>query len=191
MVWKYIVFNSGKVWHSSPSSLDGVGLLVTNPPCGNSAPLQISQICQTSLFITTHLEPIMQSFNHFWFRIHVWKNIARIAKHCPENISSVVKVSKCSYKNTLLKFFFFLKMRFVIIYVLSIFEFEFCHTLRIWVLSQFKFLVLSQLEFRDNLIFVNLSFVTVWVWLQFQFCHSLSFWVLSQFVFLSCQNLSF
>ena len=33
------------------------------------------------------------------------KNIARIAKRCPENISSVVKVTQWFYLMTLLKFF--------------------------------------------------------------------------------------
>ena len=51
-----------------------------------------------------------------------FKNIARIAKRCPENISSVVK--------------FCHNLSF---WVLSQFEVEFFHNLSFWVLSQFEF----------------------------------------------------
>ena len=59
------------------------------------------------------------------------ENIARIAKHCPDKISSVVKLSKGSYEKTLLTFFFCLhKLRFVIYQVLTQFEFlKFSHNL--------------------------------------------------------------
>ena len=47
----------------------------------------------------------------------------------------------------------------------------------IWVIHNFKFLVLSQFEFCHNLIFLVFS--------KYKFCHSLSFWVLSWLEFLS------
>ena len=100
-----------------------------------------------------------------------------------------------------IKLFFRHKLRFVIIEVLSQFEFlrfvtnwvlEFCHNL-----TQFEFLVWSQFESYHILSFVtiwschNLSFVTILVLSQlelfffFKFCHNLSLRVLSQLEFLS------
>ena len=91
-----------------------------------------------------------------------------IAKRCPEYISSVVKVSSCSYQKTVSSFFR-------------------TWVLRIRVLSQFEFLSVSQFEFCCYLSFS-----------QFEFCHNLSFvaiWVLSQLEFYNnlefCHSLSF
>ena len=104
--------------------------------------------------------------DHFW--IFGWRRGGgwttpkhrEIAKRCPEYISSVVKVSSCSYLKTLLKFFH--KLRFVTIWV------EFCHNL--------SFLVLSQFDFLSG---QNLSF---WVFSQFD-CFSFHNFFLSFFLF--------
>ena len=50
--------------------------------------------------------------------------------------------------------------------LITIWVFEFCHSLSFWVLSQFTFL----------------NFGTFWV---FKFCHILTFWALSHFMFLA------
>ena len=95
------------------------------------------------------------------------KNIARIAKRCPENTSSVIKVSKCSYCKTV-QVFFFINRDFL--------YFHFCHNLgfvKTWLLSQFEFCH-------------NLSFATTWVLSQFKF---LSFVAIVVFEF--HHNLSF
>ena len=109
------------------------------------------------------------------------KNIARTAKSCPKNISSVFVVSSC----------FYFKMSLLLL-------FEFCHNLSFWVLSQFDFFfILSQFEFSG---FVTISvksfsnFFLVWSELEFlsfvpicpslrflPFCCDLTFWVFSHF----------
>ena len=104
-------------------------------------------------------------------------------------------LSKC--QNVLTKWPFFNsfshKLRFVIIWVLSQFDFlKFyhnlsfwvCHNLSFWVLSKFEFChilsywVWSQFEFWSFVTNWVLSFITVWV---VEFCHNLSIWVSSQF----------
>ena len=94
----------------------------------------------------------------------IFKNIARIAKRCPLNISSVVNVLELFllFKKSLL-----LPSSFVNIEV-----FEFYQNLS-WFLNQCR---------------VSFSVVTIWVWshFEFEFCHNLSFWVLSLLKFLTC-----
>ena len=121
--------------------------------------------------------------------IYLKKNIARIVKRCPKNISSVVTVSNVLTKRHFECFSFsFHNLTFVIIQVLSQFEclifvkinvFEFCHNL-IFVI--FRYFVLSQFEFFIYAtIWVFFSFVTIWffsfvtIWV-FEFCHNLIFW---------------
>ena len=76
-----------------------------------------------------------------------------------------------------LQFYFCQNSSFATIRAVTIWVFEFCHTLSFWVLSQFEFF---------------LNFVTIWVWryvtiLVSKFHHNLSliFFILSQFEFLS------
>ena len=137
----------------------------------------------------------------------------KIAKSCPEHISSVVEVWSCFFYNYYrhychyyyyhnLSFWVLSQFDFLRFVTVWVFEFchslivfvpswfflkvfhslsfwvlspiEFCHILTFWVWSQFEFWVLYQFEF--------LSFVIIWV---FEFCHNLSFGLLSQFKVLS------
>ena len=143
-----------------------------------------------------------------WHVTHDTWHKTCVAKRCPENISSAVKVSKCFTKRPFQSFFCLHKLRVVIFQVLSKFQFFF------QVLSQFAFLsfvivwvlvfchyssfvttwVLSQFEFCHQLSCHKLSFVTTWFLSQFEFCRNLSFatsWVLSHFEFEFYHNFSF
>ena len=82
------------------------------------------------------------------------KNHCENRECCPENISSVAKVSLLLFFSVII-IWVFKKMT---IWVLPLFEF--LSFITFWVWSQFEFL----------------SFVTIWVLTHFQFCHNLSFW---------------
>ena len=69
------------------------------------------------------------------------------------------------------------KLRFVIIQVLSRFEFLRFDNLSFWLFSKFEVLSYSQFEFCHIL--------SYWFLPQFEFCHNLNCWVLSQFELLS------
>ena len=93
----------------------------------------------------------------------------RIAKRCPDYISKVVKVSSCSYQKT---FLFVLKLSIDRIWYSSfviILSFKFLQNLNGKVLSQFNFFeFLYRFEFLSLLLYLLLSFVTIWVLSQYE-----------------------
>ena len=98
------------------------------------------------------------------------QNIAKTAKSCPDNISSVVEVSNYFLKNVTITTVTTANVTTVTI-----------TTVTIWVLSQLNFWGLSQFEF--------LSLVTIYV---FKFCHNLIFWnLVTVWVFELCHHVSF
>ena len=97
------------------------------------------------------------------------KNHCNIAKRCSKYISSVVEVSSCSYRKTVLTF---VKLS--------------CQNLCFWVLLELMF------EFYHNISLQKRCDKSFWVMLHYEvlsFCymsfHNSSFWVLSQFKFFS------
>ena len=108
------------------------------------------------------------------YLVKLWRKHSEILKHCPENISPVVKSSIVLPKTL-----------FYVLWEIKLSQFcvfEFCHN---WSLSFVTICVLSQFEF--------LSFVAIWVFefcwyvicvtIWIELCQNLSFCVLSQFVF--------
>ena len=131
------------------------------------------------------------------------RNIVRIAKRCPDYISKVVKVSSCSYQKN---FWFVLKLSIDRVWYSSfviILSFKFLQNLNGKVLSQFNFFeFLYRFEFLSLLLYLLLSFVTIWVLSQyeilgfvqirvFEVCCFFSFYVLSQFELLVLSQFQF
>ena len=96
----------------------------------------------------------------------------KIAKRCPKNTSSVVKVSSFSYQKTVLSF--------VRKWVVRIWDLIFFLTIWVGFFHNFSFLSFV------NFFFFFMANFTFWVWFLFEVCHNsnlefyhnLGFWVL-------------
>ena len=129
----------------------------------NYAPVWIENYCMNSWFLL--------GFPFISCKALVCKirKHCKIAKGCPEYISSVVKVSSCYYQKTVLSF---VRNWVIRIWVLWQFKFEFCHNFSfgfiiIWFVEFFCCLSFWFLLLFELLQFEFLGFVTIWV---FEFC---------------------
>ena len=107
------------------------------------------------------------------------KNIAKIAKSCPENISSVSKFKFLSFVTIWVwsKLDFSVLSPFEFLSFVTIYVFEFCHQLSFWVLSQFEISSFVTIFFLQSkfLIFFTIwvsGFVTIWFFSKFDFFFS-------------------
>ena len=105
-----------------------------------------------------------------------WSTSRRYYRH-------IVMLCRCPSVGPLLRQSLFCFFSFV-----TNWDFEFCHNLNFWVLSQFDFffIIVPQIVFLSFVTIWILSLVTIWV---FEYCHNLCFWVYLQFEFwVFCQK---
>ena len=89
----------------------------------------------------------------------LYRKHRKIAKRCPEYISSDVEVSSCSYQKTVLSFVRIenFKIRFFL------------------ALSQFQFFCFITLFFLKFHCYLSFRVLVLFVLSQFEFCHNMSF----------------